>query len=110
MLLKSLDDPKASIKQIVADYKQLFPDEYQIVIKGIQATREMTKDDYASFFDESSSENRALYEISETLHGMFVNALSEEELKWLKSGGLNHKEGGRWFARTFPEFALPTKI
>ncbi len=68
----------------------------------------MTRDEFASV--EGMFEGRGLYEISETLHGMLSSRLNEEDMTWLKAGGLNKKQGGRWFAKTFPQFALPDKI
>jgi hypothetical protein len=101
-------DTKNRIKKIVEDYKRLFPEEYAIVVRGIQMKKELTRDKYASI--EGMFDGRALYEIPETLHNMLAHSLIQEDIVWLKSGGHDRKEGGRWFAKTFPEFALPDYI
>ncbi|MHB1086423.1 MAG: hypothetical protein ACYCZ0_01595 [Minisyncoccota bacterium] len=103
-----MQETKQRIKKVVSDYIKLFPAEYSIVCKGVEMKKKMTRDQFASI--EGMFEGRGLYEISETLDAMLTKYLPEEDMVWLKSGGINHKEGGRWFAKTFPEFSLPDKI
>lgn len=92
---------KKKIKLCVVAYKRRYPDAYKIVTDAIQMKRGLNRDQYASI---ESSEMRGLYEIPEDLHQAFVMALDAEEITWFKT-----KDGGRWFARTFPQFALPEK-
>lgn len=103
-----LMDTKQNIKKVVEDYIRIFPDEYATAIKGTEMLRSMTQDEFASI--DGWYYGRALYEVPETLHNMLVKMLPEEDLKWLKEGGVDRKQGGRWFARTFPEFAIAQKI
>lgn len=50
---------------------------------------------------------RALFEIPEDLSSMIVGSLDIDELMWFKSGTkANPNQGGRWFTKAFPEFAL----
>ncbi len=108
VIICQMKEAKTAIRKTVTDYKTLFPDEYVALKKAVEFKRNLTRDEYASV--DGWFEGRGLYEISETLFHMLVSALTEEEMLWLKRGGLNGKEGGRWFAREYPEFALPNKI
>lgn len=92
---------KKKIKFAVAAYKRRYPDAYRIVCNAINMKRSLNRDEYATI---ESSDMRGLFEIPEDLHTAFVMALDEEEIVWFKT-----TEGGRWFARTFPEFALPNR-
>lgn len=100
---QSVDDFQREIRSTVEGYKLIDPEEYKLVCDAVKMRRAMILDPkYATI---EGTDQRALYEISETLHAMFVATLTLESLTWLKS-----KEGGRWFARTFKEFALPAHI
>lgn len=92
---------KKKLKFAVAAYKRQYPEDYKIVCKGIAMKRSLKRDEYATI---EGSDMRGLFEIPEDLHTAFVQALDEEEIVWFKT-----KEGGRWFARTFPEFSLPDR-
>lgn len=97
------DQIKNRIKQIVSAYKRAYPEEYKGVCEMVAVKRTMTWDEFASL--EGLKETRALFEISETLQTMFIQDLNEEETKQFTT-----IQGSRWFAKTFPEFALPQKI
>ena len=99
------DLTKNRIKSIVGGYKALFPEEYEALVKFIEQNRKLQDNEFASLKKEQNMLERALYEISETLDTMIGQKLSAEELTFFKS-----KEGGRWFAKTFPQFALAIKI
>lgn len=103
-----MQETKQRIKKVVEDYIKMFPDEYAIAIRGTEALRQMTTDEFASI--DGIYYGRALYEIPETLHSMLANNLPEEDIRWLKEGGADRKQGGRWFAKTFPVFAIATSI
>lgn len=111
-----MQSAKLNIKKVVSEYKRAFPDEYRTVVDAVKMHREMIKDGY---LDEDSldlsggdDQRRALYEMPVTLFQNLAANLTEDQMLWLKSGGRNKKEGGRWFAKTFPEFSLvdPNKI
>lgn len=90
------------ISQIVAAYKKRYPDDYRMVVDAVKMKRGLTRDQFASI---EGSSMRGLFEIPEKLHQSLVIGLAEEEIEWFKS-----LTGGRWFATTFREFALPTAI
>lgn len=94
---------KASIEATVSAYIRQFPDEYRIVCDAIKGKRKLTHDEFASV--ESTKEKyveRGLYEIPETLSIALILELNDGAITFLKT-----KQGGRWFARRYPEFALP---
>lgn len=94
---------KTSIQNIVSAYKKQHAGEYRLVCTAVEMQRKLLKDpEYASI---EATGNRALYEISETLQQNLIIHLSDSALSWLKT-----KEGSRWFAKTFKEFALPSSI
>lgn len=103
-----MQQAKVHIKKIVEDYIKLFPEDYETVKKGVQMQREALIDE--KYGTGVGSEMRALFEIPVDLSEMFIMNLTEEEMEWFKAGGVDRKEGGRWFARTFKEFALPNHI
>lgn len=100
---RSGTDEQRAIKQVVANYKTLHPEEYKIVCKGIDMKRKMNADEYARV--DGSEDMRGLYEVSETLMNMLVRDLTLDQTNYLKTIA-----GGRWFAKTFREFSLPTHI
>lgn len=104
-----MEQAKQHITQIVHNYIRLYPEEFEIVKEGIKVQRNLHLDEFASA-KGTGSEMRGLYEIPESLSEMLIMGLTEEEMEWLKAGGLNRKEGGRWFAKTFTAFALPESI
>ena len=105
-----MKEAKAHIREIVRLYITLNPGEFSDFKKGIEMMRALKHDDYASAASMGSKDTRALFEMPVTLHEMLVNNLTEEELEWFKAGGPNRKDGGLWFARTFPVFRIPDKI
>jgi hypothetical protein len=48
--------------------------------------------------------DRALFEMPETLANVLFSNLTPEQLVWFRT-----KTGSRWFARTYPKFALIPK-
>lgn len=101
--LNILMNPKEHITQLVEGYKIAFPDEYKLVKEAVEMNRKLNDGKFAML--DGSKDTRALYEISETLQTVLIMNMTEEETKWFKS-----LEGGRWFANTFKEFALPSSI
>jgi hypothetical protein len=101
----SVELTKNRIRNIVFGYKELFPNEYGNVVKFIANNRRLQENEFASMKQEHAVIQRALYELPEKLSTMLFQELSGEELTYFKS-----KQGGRWFAKTFPQFALSVKI
>ena len=98
-----MDYTKKLVKEIVKLYITNNPIEFDIVKRGIEMKRKLSRDEYATL--EGSSASRALYEIPETLSTMFVSGLSEEQMLWFKS-----KQGAHWFCKNFDVFKLPNSI
>lgn len=103
-----MEPTKKKITRIVKHYIKYFPEEFELFKEGMEAKRHMTHDEFATL--EGSSVSRGLYEMPETLSQMFITGLDEDDMVWLKAGGKDGHEGGRWFATTFPVFKLPEKI
>jgi hypothetical protein len=101
---------KKHIEAIVKNYIRLFPEDYHIVIKGIQMQKGLHLDEFASAKKKGAPYTRALFEIPVELHEMLITGLEEEEMEWFKAGGRSRKEGALWFTKKFPEFALPVNI
>jgi hypothetical protein len=105
-----MNSAKTHIEAIVKNYTRLYPEEWAEFKIGMAAVR-------ASLIDENAHTSsdvygaRALYEMPETLQTMLIMGLTEEEMIWLKSGiKSNPNQGGRWFAKHFPTFAITNKI
>lgn len=94
---------KKNIETIVAQYKFVFPEEYATVVKAVEAMHHMVIDDFASA--EGTKNIRGLFETPEELYGMFIIGLDEYDMQWFKT-----KEGGKWYAKKFKEFAIPKNI
>lgn len=111
-----METAKYNIRKIVKEYEKLFAFEFEAFKDGMKAVRASLADAKYAKVDGYNGQGahateRALYELPETLHGMFVSNLSEEQLTWLKSGTKeNPNEGGRWFAEAFPAYRIPEKI
>jgi len=105
-----MKEAKKHITEIVKLYVKLNLQEFEDFKKGVQMMRELKHDDYASAANMGSKDTRALFEMPVTLHEMLINNLTDEELEWFKAGGPNRKDGGLWFARSFPAFRIPEKI
>lgn len=94
---------KRNLETIVSKYKFAFPGDYATVVKAVEAMHHMVIDEFASMKDATSM--RGLYETPEELYAMFILELDEIDMQWFKS-----KEGGKWYAKKFKEFALPRSI
>lgn len=100
--LSDANDFKRSIRFVVAAYKRQYPEEYKLLCNAVRMQRSLLKDPK---FGVVTDGHRALYEISENLQAALITYLSVDAITWFKE-----KEGGRWFANTYREFALPTDI
>lgn len=94
---------KAKIKAIVESYIKLFPEEFDLLKKFLRERRELLENEFGQMKTEMLK--RILYEIPENLDVMFQDKLSVAELEELKT-----LEGGRWFAKNFPDFRITKKI
>lgn len=94
---------KRSIRNIVNAYRTQHAEEYKLLCDAIAMQRKVLSD--PTYGEAKASDMRGLYEISVTLQEALIEHLSEDATVWLKS-----KEGGRWFAKEFKEFALPRAI
>lgn len=109
-LMSDMGGAKHTIRQIVQGYKLLYPDEYEAVVKMVREKRGLLADEKFGT-DKSGGSQRGLFEIPELIHQSIVDLLSDDQLLWFKTGTkLEPNAGGRWFAKTFPEFALPNQI
>lgn len=101
---KSKFDPKANITMLVREYINMFGSEFAAFKMSVSEKRSAQSNKFA----ETQGMDfvvRALYEVPETLRVIFDQSLEPSDLVWLQS-----KEGGRWFAKNFPDFALSEKI
>lgn len=94
---------KKHITLLVNLYIKSHPLDYESFVKGVAMMRALTQDEFATLY--GSHDTRALFEMPEDLHNDLVMGLNEEEMVWFKS-----KIGGRWFAKTFKDFALAESI
>jgi hypothetical protein len=104
-----MESAKFKIKNTVDTYIKLNPEEYGVFKEFVKQQRHALKDEHFGVSNDSNY-MRALYEMPVTLHDMITNALNIDELEWFKSGGEDRKQGGRWFANTFPTFRLPDAV
>lgn len=91
------------IRVAVTDYQKMFPEEYGNLLKVIKHQKENLKDDMAEV--EGHAIQRALFTISDKLSVMIAKKLTNEEALYFKS-----KEGGRWFAKEFNQFAITKNV
>ena len=96
--MRSIENTKNRIRNIVELYKKEFAVEYDFVCGVIRAKRETNNDKFARTKGDSAIK-RALYEIPERLSASLVMGLDFEESAWLKE-----LPSAKWFAKEFPEF------
>ena len=104
-----MQSAKKNITRLVKEYIRDNPEEWENFKDHMQMVRALAKDEEFGTLD-GTRYTRALYEMPETLQLMFIKELTEDEMLWLKTGGLNGKEGGRWFAKNFSDFCIPDKV
>jgi hypothetical protein len=96
---------KQKIKNTVKGYKLLFSDEFNQFTQSMDYIRRIQANEFSSLKQDNGMVQRALFEIPENLYSSIIKTLDDNQLKYFKS-----KECARWFAKTFPEFALAQKI
>ncbi|QGH73330.1 MAG: hypothetical protein [Siphoviridae sp. cttb18] len=103
--MKENFDVQGKLKEIVKWYKVVFPEEYQAVCQIVGNKRNNLKKKSGALETNPLKSDmfveRALFEVSETLQAIIYRRLDSLEFAWFTS-----KEGGRWFAKNFREFAL----
>lgn len=86
----------------MADYQNLYPEEYQQLMKVIRQQKGNLKTEYAEIKETQGKGGwRALFTISEKLSIMIALKLDEEERLSFKE-----RENQRWFCKEFPQFAI----
>lgn len=99
------EETKARVRETVAEYIAMFPEEYSQLVKQVADERNNLRSDMADF-EKTNALKRALYSISENLSMMIFKKLNEDELKeWT-----NNKESARWFANEYPQFRVTKEI
>lgn len=94
---------KMKVRTAVADYIKMFPQEYKDLLKAIELQKQNLKTEFAEL--EGHSIKRALFTVSEKLASMIALKLDNEEALYFKS-----LEGGRWFAKEFPQFRISKEV
>lgn len=91
------------IINLVEVYKRAFPVEYKMACEGVIMQRQLIEDETGKLKGEHQGAGlqRVLFECPEKLYQTFVASLDGDELNYFKS-----VEGGRWFTKQFPQFAL----
>lgn len=100
-----MEDTKLKIERIVSDYERLFVEEFQNFKDQMITKKDRMTEKFGVIMKGDDFITRVLYEVPETLDFCIKQALAEDEMSWLQT-----KTAARWFARRFPEFALPDKI
>lgn len=101
---------QTKLKEIVKNYKTLFPAEYKGLCQIVKQKRQNMKDQFGSLKGKDANKThgvmeRGLFEISETLNVIIQRQLDKGEYEYYHS-----KEGSRWFQRNFKEFSLAESI
>jgi hypothetical protein len=115
MANKLVETPtQRKITNLVEDYIEMFPQEYQNFRDGMKQKVELQQGDFSEM-EGSDVIDRALFEIPETLYSIFQTKLTDEEYHYLfpkpdKNFKETNKEGPRWFARKFKAFRLTKKV
>jgi hypothetical protein len=100
---------KHKLKLLVASYRKNYPKDFKAVTEFIAEKRALSPSKFAEL--EGSTSSRALFECPETLYMDIISQLEPEELFWFKTGVPGDpNQGGRWFAKQFPFFALAREI
>lgn len=97
-------DPKTKIINLVEQYIKLFPEEFENFKILMNDKSEADKDDYSQILSGDEYIRRKLWEAPETLINIFNVRFEPEDRTFFES-----KEGGRWFADTFPVFKASRK-
>lgn len=105
-----MQSAKDHIRQLVEDYIKLFPEDFELFKDGVKRVRATLKDEKWGTAEGTGSDMRALFEMPVDLSEMLIMKLTEEEMEWFKAGGVDRKEGARWFVNSFPAFKLADRV
>ena len=93
------------IRTAVADFREMFPREYELGIKFVEYQRQNLKTDLAEIIEtRGGGDWRAGVTIPEKLSIMIGMKLSEQELTLFKE-----TKNMAWFAKEFPQFRVARK-
>jgi hypothetical protein len=92
------------IRTAVADYMRMFPEDWKECQIEIGMQRQNLDNEYATI-NATHAIQRALFSVPEKLSIMIGKKLETDELVLFKE-----KEGGRWFAKEFPQFAISREV
>lgn len=93
------------IKEVVDEYIQKFPVEYEAFCNSVADHRDLQANEYASLENKDTMLQQFVFEIPLTLDSMIRLRLDDEEKIYWDS-----KAGAEWFGRTFPHFSSALKI
>lgn len=95
-----MNDLKLKIEYLVKEYKRLFIEDYEGVVRVVKWKRNNAKTKFNEMKGVDTID-RAVVEWPENLWVIMNKSLTDDEMKWLRS-----KVGIRWFAKKFKEFSL----
>jgi|SRR6185369_946793 len=96
---------QTKIVGVVNSYRQFYPDDYVAVCKIVKDKRENLKNKFGDLTKTTDLLERPLTEYPETLFFLLNQILTQDEMKYFSS-----LKGHLWFAKTFPEFRVTTKV
>lgn len=96
--MRSLENTKTRIGNILKLYKGEFPQDYKDCVEAIAEKRRLNNNDIGEVKGDHVFK-RKIVEIPEMFWTMLHQSLDAEELEWFYE-----KENQRWFAKTYPEF------
>ena len=95
---------KMKIRTAIADYVEMFPDDWKQCQIEIEYQKQNLKNEMAEI-DGSYMVQRALFSIPALLSTMIAKKLDTDELNSFKE-----KTNARWFAKEFPQFRITKEI
>lgn len=103
-----MESAKDKIRSAVAEYKRLFPKEYQMFLKSNQITIDKQNDKWGSTGKDSKLVERHLFDTPEKLYNAIQAMLNNEEKDWWAARGeyIKNFSGAKWFIGEFPEFKI----
>ena len=107
---------KKKLKDLVAGYKALYPEEFENFKIGMRDKRNLLQDRKYGEASQSDVIDRVMGEVPENLYIIIKMKLDEDEIKWFhgelgyKQGETLFNEGPRWFFTTFKEFRSAEEI
>lgn len=100
-----MDSYQIKVRKITKDYKTLYPLEYQAVVEAVKELRRTKFNELTGATKGEHVITRHLIEFPEVLFNLIYNQLTADEFKLFDT-----QTGQRWFAKTYPEFAIPRHI